>query len=66
MRTQPFKIYGILHKEAVHRDTGLPQKRRKISNQQLKLPLKRIRKSRTNKSWSQQKEGNHKDQGGNQ
>ena len=30
-------------------DTGLPQKRTKISNQQLNLPPKRIRKGRTNK-----------------
>ena len=28
----------------MHSDTGVPQKRRKSSNQQLKLPLKRIEK----------------------
>ena len=31
-------------------DTGLPQKTRKISNKQPNLPLKRIRKRRTNKT----------------
>ena len=44
----------------VHNDTGLPQKRRKISNQQLNLPPKRMRKRRTNKAENQQKGGNHK------
>ena len=34
----------------VHNDTGLPQKRRKISNQQLNLPPKRIRKKKKNKT----------------
>ena len=51
--------------DETHTDIGLPQKRRKISNQQLNLLPKRIRK-RTNKTQSQQKEGNHKDQRGNQ
>ena len=50
----------------VHSNTGLPQKRRKIPNQQLNLLPKRIRKGRTNKTQSQQKEGNRKDQRGNQ
>ena len=34
----------------VHSDTGLPQQRRKILNQQLNLPPKRIGKRRTNKT----------------
>ena len=38
-----------------------PQKTRKISNKQAKLSRKRIRK-RTNKTESQRKEGNSKDQ----
>ena len=42
------------------------KKRRKISNQQLNPPPKWIRKRRTNKNQSQQKEGSHKDQSGNQ
>ena len=46
----------------VHSDTGLPQKTRKISNKQPNLPPKRIRKRRTKKVQSWQKEGNHKDQ----
>ena len=49
----------------VHRDTGLPQETRKISNKQPNLPPKRIRKRRTNKTQSQQKEGNNKYQRGN-
>ena len=51
-------------KREVYSDTGLSQKTRKISNKQLNLPPKRIRK-RTNKAQSQQKEGNNKDQRGN-
>ena len=31
-------------KKEVHSNTGLPQKRRKISNRKLNLPPKRIRK----------------------
>ena len=52
MKTQPFKIYGMTQKQflEVHSDTGLPQKRRKILNQQLNLPTELIRKRRTNKS----------------
>ena len=38
-----------------------PQKTRKISNKQAKLSCKRVRK-RTNKTESQQKDGNSKDQ----
>ena len=48
-----------------HGNICLIQKRRKISNKQLNLPPKRIRK-RTNKTSNQNKEGNHKDQRGNQ
>ena len=51
-------------KREVHTDTGLPQGT-KISNKQLNLPPKRIRKRRTNKTQSQQREGNNKDQRGN-
>ena len=40
----------------------LPQETRKLSNKQPNLPSKGIRKIRTNKSQSQQKEGNNKDQ----
>ena len=50
----------------VHSNTGLPQKTRKISNQQSNLPRKRIRKVRTNKMQGQQKEGDNKDKRGNQ
>ena len=52
-------------KREVHSNTGLPQETGKISNKQPNLPPKRIRKRRTNKTQSQQKEGNNKDQGGN-
>ena len=64
MKTHHTKTMGCSKSSSwreVHSDTGLPQKTRKISNNQPNLPLKRIRKRRTNK---QQKEGN-KDQGGN-
>ena len=47
MKTQPSKIYGMPQKRSkkeVHSNTGLPQKRRKISNRKLNLPPKRIRK----------------------
>ena len=54
MKTQPFKIYRMWQKQClqrkVHSNTGLPQKRRKILNQQLNLPPKRIRKRRTKKT----------------
>ena len=52
-------------KREVYSNTGLPQETRKISNKQPNLPPKRIRKRRTNKGQSQQKEGNNKDQRGN-
>ena len=52
-------------KKEVHRDTGLPQETRKISNKPPNLPPKRILKRRTHKIQSQQKEGNNKDQRGN-
>ena len=51
----------------VHSDT-VPslkkKKKRKISNKQPNPPPKRIRKGRTKKILSQQKEGDHKDQRG--
>ena len=46
-------------------NVGLPQETRKISNKQPNVPSKGIRKRRTNKAQSQQKEGNNKDQRGN-
>ena len=46
----------------VYSNTVLPQETRKISNKQPNLPSKDIRKRRTNKAQSQQKEGNNKDQ----
>ena len=46
----------------VHSDTGPPQNTRKISNKQPNLPPERIIRRKTNKTQSQQKEGNHKDQ----
>ena len=50
-------------KQSVLRENRyLTQQTRKISNKQSNLPLKRIRKRRTNKIQSQQKEGNNKDQ----
>ena len=52
-------------KSEVHRNRGLPQETRTISNKQPNLPPKRIRKRRTNKVQIQQKEGNNRDQTGN-
>ena len=46
----------------VHNNIGLPQETSKNSNKQPNLPLKRIRKRRTNKAHSKQKEGNNKEQ----
>ena len=55
-KTQPYKIYGMKQKlfleevpsnEQVCSKTGLPQKNRKTSNKQPKLPPKRIRKEQT-------------------
>ena len=51
-------------KREVHCNIGLPQDTRKISNKQPNLPANRNRK-RTNKTQSQQKEENNKDQRGN-
>ena len=68
MESQLFKIYGMQKKkfkERVYSDAGLPEEMRKISNKQPNLPPKGIRKRRTNKAQSQQKEGNSKDQTGN-
>ena len=53
-------------KREVYSDTGLLQKTRKISNKLPNLPPKIIRKRRTNKTLSQQKERNHKDQSRNE
>ena len=50
LKTQPLKKYEMLQKEFLERgsqDKNLPYKTRKISNQQPKLPPKRIRKRRT-------------------
>ena len=52
----------ISPKRKGYSDTGLPQETRKISNKQLNIPLKSIRKI-TNKIQNQQKEGK-KDQTG--
>ena len=52
-------------KREYHSDKGLPQETRKISNKQPNLSPKRIGKRRTNKTQSQQKEGNNIDQRGN-
>ena len=51
-------------KREAHSNTGVPQETRKISNKQPNLQPKIIRKRRTNKTRSQQKEGNNKDQRG--
>ena len=48
-------------KREVYSDISLPQETRKISNKQPNLMPKATRE-RTNKTQSQQKEGNHKDQ----
>ena len=40
----------------VHSNTGLPQKKRKITNQKLNLPPKRIRKRRTKPTVRRRKE----------
>ena len=55
----PWDASKAVLRDKINSNTGLPQKRRKISDQQLNLPPKIIRKS-------QQREGNHKDQRGNQ
>ena len=47
-------------KREVYRDTGLPQETRKISNNLNLMP--KATKERRNKTKSQQKERNHKDQ----
>jgi len=52
-------------KRKAYRHTGLPQKPRNISNKEPNLPSKGIRK-RTSQAQGQQKEGNNKDQRGNQ
>ena len=65
MEIQHIKTYKTQQrssKRKVYSDTGPSQETRKISNKQLNLPSKGIRKRRTNKAQSQQKEGNNKDQ----
>ena len=66
MKAQPYKIYRMPQKQflEVHSDTGLPQKKKK-KNLKIDLTPKIIIK-RTNKTLSQQKGGNDKDQRGNQ
>ena len=50
----------------IYNKTGVPQETsKKISDKQTNLPSKEIRKRRTNKNQSQQKEGSNKYQGGN-
>ena len=49
----------------VYSDTVLSQEQRKISDKQLNLLPKEIRKRKANRTQSQQKEGNNKDQRGN-
>ena len=54
MKIQPYKIYGMQQKAFLRGKFILIQaflkKTRKISNKQPNLPLKRIRKRRTNKT----------------
>ena len=63
MQTRLSKIYGIHQKQFLKfiSDTGILQETKKISNKQHNLSSKVTRK-RTNKTQSQYKEGNHKDQ----
>ena len=49
-------------KREVYSNTILPQETRKISNKQPNFIPKGTRERITNKTHSQQKEGNHKDQ----
>ena len=49
-------------KREAYRNTILPQETRNISNKQPKLTPKATTERRTNKTQSQQKERNHKDQ----
>ena len=49
-------------KREIHSNTISPQERRKISNKQSNPTLKTTRGRRTNKTQSQSKERNHKDQ----
>jgi len=48
-------------KREVYTITGLPPEARTISNKKPNLTLKGTRKTRTNKTQTQQKEGNNKD-----
>ena len=49
-------------KREIQSNTSLPQETRKISNKQSNLTPKGTRERRTNKTQSQQKERNQKDQ----
>ena len=58
INTQPYKIYGMQQKHPrreVHSDTGLPQKKRKISNN-LTYHLKELEKEETQPNVSRRKE----------
>ena len=67
MKTQWSKIFGMHQKfskrpkREVYSNTGLPQEARKISNKQPNLTPKEARKRRTNKTQTQNKEGNYND-----
>ena len=53
IKTHPYKIYGMQQSSSqreVHKNTGLPQKTREISNKQPNLPPKVSLKRRTNKT----------------
>ena len=68
METQRPKSMGYSKsssKRAVYSNTSLPQRTRKILNKQSNLTLKGTRKRRINKTQSQLKERNKKDQSGN-
>ena len=68
MKTQHSKAYGMQKsgtRRELNSNTGLPQATRKISNKQSNTIPKRTRKRRTNKTQSQLKEGNNKNQSGN-
>ena len=65
MKTRGPKTYGVQQsssKREFYSNTILPQETRNISHKQSNLTLKATRERRTNKTQSQQKERNHKDQ----
>ena len=61
MHTKYMRCSKSSSQREVHNDIGLPQKPRRISNEQPNLPPERIRE-RTNKTESQKKEGNNNNQ----